>query len=93
MAKSQRDHVFRRLVKWLVSRQTYIRLIKILIRNSLIHEKSYKFRRDVVGAVRAFEFEEIELNNVPRHQTHQELVSATLRRCKPELTTCIELGL
>ena len=70
MANSQRDHVFRHVVKWLVSLPIYMRLIKILIRNVLVHEESYKFRRDVVGALRAFEFNESEFRDVPCHENH-----------------------
>ena len=70
MANSQRDHVFRHVVKWLVSLPIYMRLIKILIRNVLVHEESYKFRRHVVGALRAFEFNESEFRDVPCHENH-----------------------
>ena len=48
----------------------YMRLIKILIRTVLVHEESYKFRRDVVGALRAFEFNESEFRDVPCHENH-----------------------
>lgn len=92
MSDSQRDHGLRRFVQKVVSHPLHVRMVKILIRNALVHEKSYKFRRDVVGAMRSFEFEETEFKDVKGYENHNELVKATLARVKPELTTWIEMG-
>ena len=88
----QREHVVRRVIQKIVKHHIYTRFVKILIRHALIHEKSFKFRRDVVGAIQSWEFEKSEFTDVTPFDTHEELVLECIKRTNPKLINWIELG-
>lgn len=88
----QREHIIRRVIQKFVKHHVYTRFVKILIRHALVHEKSFKFRRDVVGAIQAWEFEKSEFADVRQFETHEELVLECIKRANPNLKDWIELG-
>jgi len=83
---------FKKLVVKTVEGSTYNRVVKVLIRNTIVHEKSEKFRRDVVNAQRAFEFESTALKDVKPFNSYSDLDEATLSRVNVDHRTWIELG-
>ncbi|KQX40350.1 hypothetical protein ASD04_06895 [Devosia sp. Root436] len=84
--------MFRKFVRAVLVHPVYVRVVKALIRSSVIHEKSEKYRRDVVNAIEAYKFEQEELAGATAFQTYAELVDASVSRADPTLPTWVELG-
>lgn len=82
----------KKLIQALISSAGYTRIVKALIRSSIIHEKSEKFRRDVVNAMQSAKFEAEELSDVRKLATYDDLVDATVERASASLPVWIELG-
>ncbi len=84
--------LFKNCVIRIVENPAYNRIVKVLIRNTIVHEKSEKFRRDVVNAQRAFEFENTVLKDVKPFKSYIDLVEATITHVAADRGTWIELG-
>ncbi|MEP3048382.1 MAG: class I SAM-dependent methyltransferase [Hyphomicrobiales bacterium] len=82
----------KKLIQSLISSAGYTRIVKALIRSSIIHEKSEKFRRDVINAISAAQFEADELQGVKKFPTYDELVSSTIERASNDDHIWVELG-
>ncbi len=84
--------MFKSFVRKIITDRSYTRVVKALIRNAIIHEKSEKFRRDVVNAIQSFEFESNELSDVIAFDSLEGLLKETITRVNPNLSEWIELG-
>jgi hypothetical protein len=84
--------MFKSWLKKIILNNFSKRVIRALVRDAIVHPKSERYRRHVLNAIEALEFERKELTGVVAYTSWQELLEASIKRTDPSLSVWVELG-